>query len=415
MVTFRFASALVGLLLIGACGSPSSTHSVAASLPSSNPAPAGSPASSSSSIPTPAASPSGIPTPAATPLNPVLIGYSDSPPTVIVMRLNGSVVATLPGDLVAQHAVGAYLVVASNGSGREWTVDASGVIRNVAPAAAKLMTPVAAANPLILDSSTALIGCGAGSNACTAEEVNLTTGAVRPLLTVPATTGQAAMALGASLTILDVSSDRRTVWLRKVNSASLTTAQLEIVGIDLQTGGLTSQALPKSLVNEHDLAISRDGKSVAGQEEFGTDSSNLVIQHLHVVSLGTTVDSDLEGTAAYVQGWPPPGPPTIMFAPDQTAVAWWGGLNNGETAFRINVAVLRGTGRTLWRLDNTNFSHQMSAVYWVDPTTLVVQTATSTTPGNFNASNLQTFTINTTTGAQKALSTKLHSLIAVLN
>src|SRR4029077_8300089 len=106
MFTFRLVSALVGLLLMSACGS-APTAKLPAS-PSSKPTSVGSP----------------VPTTKA-----VLVGSS------VLMRLDGTVIATLPGTgVTGEHAVGAYLMVATDGSGKGWTIDASGVVKDVAPA-----------------------------------------------------------------------------------------------------------------------------------------------------------------------------------------------------------------------------------------------------------------------------------------
>jgi hypothetical protein len=393
MCRFRLASAFVVLLLAGACGSPSTTQSTAVSASSSSP------------------------TTAASAVSPVLVGLDwrlNSPSTVILMRLDGSVIATrtLPATwLVDEHAVGAYMLVANDGSGKAWTVDASGAVTDVAPAAAAILSPPTNgggwAPPLIVDSATAVI-VRRGSDALTADEVDLRSGAVRSLLTAPYT---GVMGLPA-LTVLDVSSDRKTVWARKVTSTGGTSGQLEIVGIDLRTGAVSSQGQANAFVSEQDLAITRDGKSVAGQEYFGTDSSQFASRHLHLVSLGTKVDSDLQGTAPYIGGQ---RSPSVLFAPGGAAVAWWGGLNNGDNAYLVNVAVLGGTGRSLFRLDNTDGTHEMVTVMWADPATLLVQTDTTTTPGSFQGSDLHAFTMDATTGAQKPVPAALHYLVAVLS
>src|SRR5258708_11208176 len=117
----------------------------------------------------------------------------------------------VPGSgLNDEGGLGALVVGAAAGSGKEWTADASGAIKPVAPEAARLLQPQTAGNPLILDASTAIVGCVMSANGdCTAEEINLSTGAVRPLLTAPST-GHAEMALGHSPTLLDASTDLRT-------------------------------------------------------------------------------------------------------------------------------------------------------------------------------------------------------------
>src|ERR1700674_1729831 len=216
MSTFRMAWAGVAVFLIAACGSPSTAQS-----PSSNPIPAASPASTSPSS-KPAASPAPTP-PSTTPgtkLGPaVIVGHSGT--TVVLMRPDGSVVTTLQGiGLVDEHAVGAYLVVASNFSTKAWTVNAAGVVKDVAPGAASILSPPSNGGswtaPLIVDSTTAVI-VRCTNQTCTADEVNLITGAVRHLLTVPQLN---AMIVGGPLTVLDVSADRQTVWLSKITSMS---------------------------------------------------------------------------------------------------------------------------------------------------------------------------------------------------
>lgn len=372
MSTFRFALAFVGVLLISACGS--------------------------SATPTPVAGSSASPTSATTLGSAVLVGHSDNPSTVTLMRLDGTVVTFVPGVGVGdEHAVGAYLVVASDSSGKGWTVDASGVVRDVAPAAVAILSPSINGGwtpPLIVDSTTAVI-VRCTNDTCTANKVELSTGAVRPLLTVPQSR---TIALSPPLTVLDVTPDRTTVWLGKL-SAGGTSGQLEIVGIDLLTGTISSLGQVNALAGA-EIAITRDGKSVAGQEVFGTDSTNLLIRHLHIVSLGTKVDSDMQGTAPYVGGQ---RSPSVLFAPGGASVAWWGGLNNGDTSFVVNVAALEGAGRTLYAPPNTNSMITLSGVFWVDPATLVVQNGS------------QTLTINAATGAQTLVSWKLGYLDSVLS
>jgi hypothetical protein len=390
MFTFRLASAFVLLLLVGACGSPSATKS----------------ASASSSSPTSASSP-------------VLVGldwHLNAPSTVIVMKLDGSVIATrtLPATwLVDEHAVGAYMLVANDGSGKAWTVDATGAVTDLAPAAAEFLSPPANgggwAPPLIVDSTTAVtVGWPTQTNMA-AYEVDLRSGAIRTLLTAPQT---GVMALAPALTVLDVSADRQTVWLRKVTPTGGVSGELDIVGISLRTGAVSSQGRADSFAGEQDLAITRDGKSVASQEEFGTNGSNLAIRHLHVISLGTKVDSDLQGDAPYVGGQ---RSPSVLFAPGGASVAWWGGLDNGDNAFLVNVAVVGGTGRSLFRLDNPGGTHELVTVMWADPTTLLVQTDTTMTPGSFQGSDLHAFTMDATSGAQKPLPAALRYVVAVLN
>ena len=131
-----------------------------------------------------------------------------------------------------------------------------------------------------------------------------------------------------------------------------------------------------------------------------------------VISLRSKVDSDLQGAAPYVGGQ---RSPSVLFAPGGASVAWWGGLDNGDNAFLVNVAVLGGTGRSLFRLDNPGGTHELVTVMWADPTTLLVQTDTTTTPGSFQGSDLHAFTMDATSGAQKPLPAALHYVVAVLN
>ena len=395
MFTFRLASAFVFLLLVSACGSPSTTRSAVASASSS------------------------APTPAASAVSPVLVGldwHSNGPSTVIVMRLDGSVIATrtLPATwLVDEHAVGAYMLVANDGSGKAWTVDATGAVTDVSPAAAAFLSPPTNgggwAPPLIVDTTTAVTVGWANQTSMAIYEVDLRSGAVRTLLTAPQT---GVMGLAPALSVLDVSADRQTVWLRKVTTTGGTSAELEIVGIDLKTGAVSSQGREDAFSGEQDLAITRDGKSVASQEGFGTDGNNLAIRHLHVVALGSKVDSDLQGAAPYVGGQ---RSPSVLFAPDGTTVAWWGGLNNGDDPFLVNVAAIGGTGRSLFRLDNAGGTHELVTVMWADRATLVVQTDSTSTPGSFQGSDLHAFTMDATSGAQTSLPAALHYVVAVLN
>jgi hypothetical protein len=314
------------------------------------------------------------------------------------MRLDGSVVTTVRGVGVGdEHAVGAYLVVARFGSIKGWTVDPSGVVKAVAPAAVTILSPSINGGwtpPLIVDSTTAVI-VRCTNSTCTADEVDLHTGAMRPLLTVPQTR---VMPLQA-LTVLDVSSDRRTVWLSKITATGGISGRVDIVGIDLRTGSVTSQGQANALAGA-EIAITQDGKSVAGQEEAGTNSSHLAIRHLHLVSLGTKVDSDVQGTAPYVGGQ---RTPSVLFAPGGASVAWWGGLDNGDRSFLVNVATLGGAGRTLYNPDQIDFSFSLSGVLWTDPTMLVVQNGS------------ETYTINAMTGDQTLVSQKLGYLDSVLN
>ena len=124
------------------------------------------------------------------------------------------------------------------------------------------------------------------------------------------------------------------------------------------------------------------------------------------------VDLDLQGTAPYIGGQ---RSPSVLFAPSGAVVAWWGGLNNGDKAYLVNVAPVGGTGRTLLRVDNTNGAHEVVTVLWADPATLVVQTDSTTTPGSFQGSDLHAFTMDATTGAQNPLPAALHYVVAVLN
>lgn len=385
MVKFRMAGAAVVLFLISACGSPSTGQSAVAS-------------------------PSPSPTATPTSTKAVLVGHSDNPPTVTLTSLDGSVVKTLPGvGAVDEHAVGAYLVLERLGSSKAWTVDASGAVRAVAPTAAAILSPPTNGGgwtpPLIVDHSTAVI-VRCTNDTCTADAVDLLTGAVRPLLTAPQTHEMALTAL----TVLDVTSDRKTVWLSKVTPTGGITGRLEIVGINLQTGTVSSQGNANALAGA-EVAITPDGKSLAGQEDAGTNSNNLAIRHLHVVSLGTKVDSDVQGAASYAGE---ERSPSVLFAPGGASVAWWGGLDNGTRSFVANLAATDGAGRTLFSLNNNDGTHEMVGVLWVDPTTMVVQTDTTTTPGSFTGSDLQTFTINTVTGNQTLIPAKVKYLDGVL-
>ncbi len=273
MPTFRTASVLIGLLLC-ACGAASNPQHAEVTVTH----------------------------------DAVLVAFTEAPPTVTLMKLDGSVVATVPGSGINdERAVGAFLVVAADGSGKEWTVDASGAIKPVAPEAARLLQPQTAGNPLILDASTAIVGCVMSANGdCTAEEINLDTGAVRSLLTAPST-GPAEMALGRSLMVLGASSDLRTVWLRRITGASTgnghgPTGQLEIVGVERRTGQVTNRALAAALVNEQDLTVSADGKWAAGQEEAGTNSNHLAIRSAPRASFSRRVARRWPGGAGSTTG-----------------------------------------------------------------------------------------------------------------
>src|SRR5579864_3668849 len=393
MFTFRLASAFVFLLLISACGSPSTTSSAATlASPSTSVSIAGSP---------------------------VIVGldwHANSPSTVLLMRLDGSVIATrtLPATwLVDEHAVGAYMLVANDGSGKAWTVDATGAVTDVAPAAAAFLSPPTNggswAPPLIVDSTTAVTVGWSDQTTMAAYEVDLRSGAIRTLLTAPQT---GVMALAPALTVLDVSTDRQTVWLRKVTGIGGNNGELEIVGVDLRSGAISNQGRADAFADVQDLAITRDGKMVAGQEGFGTDLNNVAIRHLHVAPIGSQVDSDVQGVAPYVGGQ---RSPSVLFAPGGASVAWWGGLDNGDNAFLVNVALLRGTGRSLFRLDNAGGMHEMLTVMWADAATLLVQTDSTTTPGSFQGSDLHAFTVDSTSGTQRPLPAALHYVVAVLN
>jgi len=390
MLTYRLASVVVVLLAVGACGSQSAA---------------------SSASPSPDRSPSTT--------NPVIVGldwHLNGPSTVIVMKSDGSVVATrtLPATwLVDEHAVGAYMLVANDGSGKAWTVDASGAVTDVAPAAAAFLSPPANggawAPPLVVDSTTAVTVGWPNQASMAAYEVDLRSGGVRTLLTAPET---GVTALAPALTVLDMSADRQTVWLRKVTSIGGTGGELDIVGVNLKTGAVSSQGRADAFASEQDLAISRDGKAVAGQEGFGIDANHLAIRHLHVISLGSKADTDLQGAAPYVGGQ---RSPSVLFAPGGASVAWWGGLDNGDNTFLVNVAVLGGAGRSLFRLDSPGGTRELVSVMWADPTTLLVQTDTTTTPGSFQGSDLQAFTIDAASGVVKPLPAALHYVVAVLN
>src|SRR5690349_17572590 len=269
MVRFSRALALVGLLVLFACG-PAPAKS--ADEPSS------SPTAITGSLPSPTVGVSTTPTPLR---DAVLVGHTDQPPTVIVMKRDGTVLATVPGTGVAdQHAVGAYVVV---GTGKASSVDARGAVKGVALSAVELFASYPYSPPLIVDSSTAIVGCVSSSGKCSTVRVDLATGAVHTLLTAPALIGRAAMRpLGTSLVLLDISPDSRTAWLERVNSDG----GLDVLGVDIQTGAVSVYHLP-SAIDDPWLAISRDGKSVAGQEDAGTNSANLAIAHLHIVSTVT--------------------------------------------------------------------------------------------------------------------------------
>lgn len=96
-------------------------------------------------------------------------------------------------------------------------------------------------------------------------------------------------------------------------------------------------------------------------------------------------------------------------------MTWWGGRDNGDNAFLVNVAALGGTGRSLFRLDNTGRTHELVTVMWADSATLLVQVDSTTTPGSFQGSDLHAFAVDATTGSQKPLPAALHYVVAVLN
>ncbi len=373
---FRFGSLVImGLLSISACG-------------------AASPATAVVSPSSPAVSPS-----PQVRHDPVLVAYTLNPATVTLFTTDGTVIKTMPGYPVGdEHAIGAYLVMTTETGGQEFTMDASGLTKPVAPAAAKILTPATPGYPIVIDHTTAIIGCALRSNgSCTAEVVNMATGEVRPLLNVPGI-GAASMQLGSSLTLLDISPDLSTIWLRRVTNAAA--GQADIVGIDLRTAAIKSLPLPTALMPSQSLAISRDGTMVAGQEQAGTDPNRIAVQHLHVANLLTGKDIDVQGTAPYVAGG---RPPEILFAPDGGSVAWWGSLNgafNSGRGQRLNVASTSGGGRILW-LDGTQDLH-LTVVSWIDRTTLLVQ------------DEAETGTIDVNSGAIERLNTSIPFLVAVL-
>lgn len=405
MLTLRVAGAIVGLLLATACQSQA-TPKVAAGVatPLTRSAPL-------TNIPA-----TGPTTVTEESRNPVLVGLDqhwDSPSTVILMRPDGSVVAkrTLPGTwLVGTHAPGAYLLVANDGSLKAWTIDASGEVRDVAAAAAAVLgTPGAgtAGGPLIVDSTTAVtVRCVGGG--CTADQLDLRTGAVRQLLTAARPTSLR----GSPLDVLDLAADGHTVWLRKTVSATNAGApnHVEIVGVDLRTGSISTPGRSTSIL-DGDLAITRDGTAVAGLEFVPI--GQYAAWHLHVSSLDTGTDTDLQGVAELASAYS--GSRSIQFAPDGAAVAWWGPLNFGSSGGTtvVNVAERHGAGKTLWRATDTA-RNAIGGVFWLDRSTLVLQTDATTTPGVFQGSDLQTFTIDTTTGARRSLPKDLHYLVAVL-
>src|SRR5205823_13032389 len=126
-------------------------------------------------------------------------------------------------------------------------------------------------------------------------------------------------------------------------------------------------------------------------------------------------DADLQGTAEFASG--SSGSRWVLFAPGAASVAWWGPLNfstlPGGTAV-VNVAARSGAGRTLWRTTDAGRT-EIQNVSWLDPTTVLIQTDSTTTPGVFQGSDLRTFTVDTTTGAQRTLPKDLSYLVAVLH
>jgi len=354
MSTLRTASVLVGLLFVVACGASPGNRPVAA-------ASAGPRATQTATSPSPVASPTAAG-------SPVFVAFDEhnnatGQPTITLSLMGGSVVATVNGRTVGdEHAIGAYLVIAADGSGNESVVDANGTVKPVAAAAARLLA-ASYPGPLVLDSSTAIIGCIQSTDgSCTADEINLTTGAVRQLLTAPGSGN--VMQIGPSLTALDASTDLQTVWFREATATSL-----DIAAVNLQTGAVTRHALPGALLYGQDLAISRDGQWVAGHEDAGVDSNNVLTGHLHLIALATGNDADIQGTAPYVSGG---RPPSIQFAPGGDTVAWWGEFNSGGLGTGVNVAPLGGVGKTVLSSYNSP-GDETDGLFWNDSTTLVAQ------------------------------------------
>jgi hypothetical protein len=315
------------------------------------------------------------------------------------MKPDGTIVKTLPGVVLGdEHAVGAYLVVASEGSSKGWTIDPAGIVKVVAPAAVTFLSPGTACcwtGPLIVDSTTA-INVGCTDSTCTANKVDLRTGAVRPLLTVPQAQVMGQM---PPLTVLDMTVDRQTVWLSKVSYTKTQNGLLEVVGINLQSGKIQSRGQANALADA-EVAITQDGKSLAGQEYAGVNGDNLAIRHLHVVSLDSKIDKDLQGSAPYVGA---EDTPSVLFAPGGAAVAWWGGLDNGNRTLQVNMAPVGGAGKTFYNPVQADFSYSLSGVYWVNPAMLVVQ------------NGVDTLTIDTTTGKPKLVSQKLSYIDGVMS
>jgi hypothetical protein len=399
MRTLRLAGVVVGLLLAAACRLPSTPNHTAAA-PKSSPQTASSPAAKAES-------------PKAAPRNPVLVDldrHGGSSSTVTLMRPDGSVVATriVPGDwLVDQHAVGAYMLVTTDGTHRAWTVDPSGEVRELGPAAAMFFSdPSQPRSPLIVDAGTAVaLRCNA--DACSAVRLDLRTGVLRELLSVARIPG----VKDAPLTVLDVAADRRTVWLRKLVGPSFADAgHAEIVGVDLQTGSISKPARPTAILDDN-LAITPDGTAVAGLEQ-GPDIGQYATWHLHTTSLDTGADADIQGGAELASSWQ--SLPSVFFAPDTASLAWLGPLNVADRPTEVlNVTSMQGAGKTLIRIASS--TTEISSFFWLGPKTLLVQTDSTTTPGIFQGSDLRAFTIDTTTGAQLPFPKDLHFLVALLH
>jgi hypothetical protein len=205
--------------------------------------------------------------------------------------------------------------------------------------------------------------------------LNLRTDAIRELLTV-ARDGLR----DEPLEVMHVASDGRTVWLRKASSStgSAYADHVEVLGVDLRTGGVAKPGRSTSILAD-DLAISPDGTSVAGREFATIDQ--YAVGRLHVASLDSGADADLQGGAEFASG--SSGSRWVLFAPGAASVAWWGPLSlpdpHGGTS-AVNVAPRQGTGRTLWRATKTA-RNEIGNVLWLDPRTLVIQTySTSTRP-----------------------------------
>lgn len=399
MRTLRLAGIILALLLAVGCQSTSTTKSTSAA------------PKSPALAPSTTASQAGSSTRSESPVLVELDRHGGSSSTVTLLGPDGSVVAsrTLPGDwVVGEHAVGAYLLVSTDGSHRAWTIDAAGKVREVAAGAAEILsTPSVASTSLIVDFTTAVVlRCRA--EACSAERLDLRTGAVRELLTI----AYLPNFKGSPLTILDVTADRHTVWLREfVGPGFADPAHSDIVGVDLQSGVVTTPARSTAILDQ-DLVITPDGTAVAGLEP-GPSVGQYAVWHLHTTSLDGGVDADLQGTADLASAYT--GLPCVLFAPDAGRVAWWGPLNPPAAsgpALAINVASRQGSGKTLWRAPE--FQTQIEGFFWLDPTTLLVQTDSSTTTGALQGAGLHTFTIDTSAGAQRPFPKNLQFLVAVL-